>query len=121
MENLNIYYIFPVVVFIFVSMYKTFIFDSYDFDRESKTLRLNYSFDNELNFTETVLFPSKKLLSDEGVEALDNVFRYLHIIAGISYYKLFLPRDIVIKTLRLNKQQADFFNSFYINGLGEFS
>ncbi len=102
-------------------MYKTFIFKSYNFNKENKTLKLNYSFDNELNFTEEIVFPSKKILSNNDTEALNNVFKYLHIVAGISYYKLFLPKKIIIETIKLDKQQADFFNSFYINGLGEFS
>ena len=108
-------------MFILAKMYNTFIFKSYGFNEENKTLKLNYSFDNKLNFTEEIVFPSKKILSYNDIEALNNVFKYLHIIAGISYYKLFLPKKIIIETLKLDKQQANFFNNFYINGLGEFS
>lgn len=102
-------------------MYQAFIFESYSFDKENKTLKLNYSFDEKLTFTETIIFPSEKSLNENDVKALDNVFKYIHLVAGISYYKLFLPKNIIIKTLKLGKQQANFFNSFYVNGLGEFS
>lgn len=101
--------------------YKSFIFDSYEFDIDQKILKLKYSFDNKLNFTEEILFPSKKKLNNNEILALNNVFRYLHIIAGISYYKLFLPENIKINTFELSKEEAKFFNYFYINGLGEFS
>lgn len=101
--------------------YNKFIFDSYSFNVENKTLKLNYSFDGNLNFTETIIFPSDKILNNLELKTLNDVFKYVHLIAGISYYKLFLSKDIEIKTFNLNKEQADFFNRFYINGLGEFS
>lgn len=101
--------------------YKTFIFESYNFDEKNKILKLNYSYDEELFFEEKIEFPSDKILNKEELACLDNIFKYLHIVAGISYYKLFIPNKIEIKTFKLNKEQAEFFNNFYFNGLGEFS
>lgn len=100
---------------------KSFIFESYNFDTKTKVLNLNYSFDSKLFFTEKITFDCDRELNVDEIGALNNVFKYLHIIAGISYYKLFLPKNIKIKTMDLNKQQALFFNKFYLNGLGEFS
>ncbi|GHU28516.1 hypothetical protein FACS1894152_6290 [Bacilli bacterium] len=101
--------------------HRTFIFDSYRFDKNTKTLVLRYSYDNKLFFDETLEFPTDKKFSNDELVALDNVFKYLHLAAGVSYYKLFVPPEIVVKTMTLNKEQAEFFNNFYRNGLGEFS
>lgn len=101
--------------------YKSFIFDSYEFDEKSKILLLKYSFDDEIFFEEKIEFPTKKLLNATELKILNNIFKYLHLAAGISYYKLYIPYNIKIKNFDLNKEQALFFNSFYFNGLGEFS
>ena len=95
-----------------------FIFDKYSF--ENNILNLHYSYDNGINFVETIEFPNKKSFSVEELKALDNVFKYIHIVAGISYFKLFCPDKLEVKTFDLSKEEADFFNDFYYNGLGEF-
>jgi hypothetical protein len=100
---------------------KTFIFDSYHFDIENKTVFLEYSFDNEYFFEEKIEFPSDRELSKKDLKVLNHIFKYLHLACGISYYKLFAPSNIEIKTFSLNEKEAIFFNNFYINGLGEFS
>lgn len=101
--------------------YKTFIFDSYTFDDINKILLLKYSFDNKLFFEEKIEFPSEKTLNTTELEALNNIFKYILIACGISYYKLFVVENIEIKGFSLNKEQAEFFNNFYLNGLGEFA
>lgn len=101
--------------------YTTFIFDSYNFDIKTKTLLLKYSYNNELFFEEKIEFPSNKILKTEELQVLDNIFKYIHLACGISYYKLFVVSNIKINTFELNKEQAEFFNNFYFNGLGEFA
>lgn len=101
--------------------YNTFIFETYTFERETKTLLLEYSFDGELFFEEKIEFPTENKITDEELACLNNIFRYIHIVAGISYYKLFVPSKIEIKTFDLDEKQAKFFNDFYFNGLGEFA
>ena len=100
-----------------------FIFSKYEY--EKNILKLHYSVDNEFEFVEIINFNPNNLdlrsLTTEEQKALELAFKYLHIMAGISYYKLFLPKNIEINTVTLNKDQADFFNKFYFNGLGEFS
>jgi hypothetical protein len=104
-----------------MGQYKTFIFDSYNFDTATKTLFLKYSYDDRLFFEETVEFSLERKLKAVELEILDTVFKYLHLAAGISYYKLFLPYAVEVRTTELSSEEADFFNSFYRNGLGEFS
>ncbi|MDR1499000.1 MAG: hypothetical protein LBS34_01790 [Rickettsiales bacterium] len=102
--------------------YETFIFESYGFDKDKKLLQLRYSFDGELFFEENIEFPnSNRILNDQELEVLDNIFKYLHIAAGISYYKLFIPHKMCVKTCQLNREETIFFSDFYFNGLGEFS
>lgn len=48
--------------------------------------------------------------------ALDNALLAL----GVSYYKLFCPRNIVLETVTLTRGQAAFWNTVYAKGLGEF-
>lgn len=103
-----------------MTSYKTFIFESYNFDIKTKTLELVYSFDSKLFFKEQITFISNKLLNIDEIGILYNVFKYIHIACGISYYKLFLTKNIEVKTFDLNIQQANFFNDFYREGLGEF-
>lgn len=104
-----------------MNIYNSFIFESYSFNKDSKVLLLKYSYDGNLFFEETIEFPSDKILNESELNTLDKAFRYLHLACGISYYKLFIPKNIEIKTFTLSKEEADFFNSFYFNGLGEFS
>ncbi|MDD4520144.1 MAG: endonuclease domain-containing protein [Alphaproteobacteria bacterium] len=51
---------------------------------------------------------------------IDRTFFLLHIAAGISYFKAFLPKGVKIDSGRLTKKQAEFFQTFYKQGLGEF-
>ncbi|OPZ76112.1 MAG: hypothetical protein BWY78_01471 [Alphaproteobacteria bacterium ADurb.Bin438] len=44
----------------------------------------------------------------------------MHIALGVSYYKTYLPKNIVIKNYELSKKQAQFWEMFYKKGLGEF-
>ena len=43
----------------------------------------------------------------------------LHLILGISYFKMYCPKKIIIP-YQLSKAQADFLNLVYTKGLGEF-
>ncbi|MDR2077645.1 MAG: hypothetical protein LBP39_01615 [Rickettsiales bacterium] len=104
-----------------MKLYKTFIFDSYKFDVATKTVSLRYSYDDELFFEETIEFPLERQLDNIELEILDTAFKYLHLSAGVSYYKLFLPYSIEVRTMELDSEQADFFNTLYRKGLGEFS
>jgi hypothetical protein len=99
----------------------TFIFDSYKFDGASGILLLRYSYDDTIFFEEQLLFPRKQRLSSQKEKVLANIFRWLHLAAGISYYKLFVPQQIQVRTGRLSEDQASFFNNFYSQGLGEFA
>lgn len=100
---------------------QTFRFISYRFDPAISTVYLRYAAD-EISFEETFVFPKpEKALTEERLSAIDHLLYYLHIAAGISYYKAFVPERISIESHPMSRRSARFFEDFYIQGLGEFS
>jgi len=102
-----------------MKQYSSFIFDSHAFDPEAGKIELRYSLDDELQFTETLLLPADYQLQAPSPEQ-DKAIAALHLIAGISYFKTCLPKKMEIRSGSLTREQADFWNTVYTNGLGEF-
>ena len=100
--------------------FSTFIFDSYEWKPETGTVKLHYSLDDEIKFTETLTLPEPVQSIAGQEEELDRALFALHLIGGISYYKTCLPKTIEIRSGKLSPKQAEFWNSVYENGLGEF-
>ena len=102
-------------------MCKVFYYKNYDFNTKTGVLTLSYQA-GQHHFNETITFPNSPfMLDNEKRQALNDIFFLTHIAFGISYYKAFLSPQIVIESGSLTQTQADFFNTFYLNGLGEFS
>ncbi len=99
--------------------YQAFIFESYGFSEETKTLALRYSFDRTVYFEEHYDFNFPITLPADR-ELLERAFFGLWVMAGISYFKAYLPPKIEFATGGLTKEQADFFNEVYFHGLGQF-
>ena len=99
-------------------LYKTFIFESYDWDAKTNTAKLHYGFDGKVNFTEEVKWEVGPAKYDQAI--LDKALFGLWIAAGISYYQAYLPPQIVIKKGSLDVIQKKFFDSLYLNGLSQF-
>lgn len=102
---------------------KSFHFTDCFFDEETNTAHLRYAFNGSaLVFEETLDFCQAPLIRDERQrQAVNLCLRLLHIAAGISYYKLYIPDEIKLDSTVLTKKEAEFFNLFYTSGLGEFS
>lgn len=101
---------------------RTFQFAGIAFDEPSATVRLGYRFDNGPLLEETLTFPGADLpLDAERRRALDRVLECLQLAAGVSYYKAGIPPRIERESGSLPGTVADFFESFYRNGLGEFA
>lgn len=98
--------------------FKQFIFKDYSFSESSKTLTLVYSLDNELDFKEIYTFDFDYTNYDKA--QLDRAIQNLFFMAGVSYYKAYLPPEIVIEKGELDKELASFFSKTYEKGLGEF-
>jgi hypothetical protein len=99
--------------------YKVFYFDSYCFDFQSKTLLLNYSLDDSVKFTETLVFDFD-FSPSFNKKALDQAFFGLFVAAGISYFKTYIPGEIRFRNNQINAEQKKFFEKLYLFGLGEF-
>lgn len=99
--------------------YKTFIFESYEFNKEKREIKLFYSLDKEVFFCEKIKLPAIDYFHfDE--DLLDKALFNLHLIAGVNYYKTYCPEEIKIFSGILSEEQAFFWNDIYTKGLGEF-
>lgn len=98
--------------------YKTFIFKDYNFSSSDKTLVLKYSFDDQVELTETYKFDFDYIKYNE--QALERACEILFFLAGVSYYKAYLPPEIVVKKGHLDQTLSDFLTQVYQKGLGEF-
>lgn len=100
---------------------KTFRFCGYNFDTTNRKIIFNYriEFSNRglLEFTETIILP--EIPKDLEQKSIHKFLEPLHLILGISYYKLYCPPQIKIP-FNLSREQADFWNTVYKKGLGEF-
>ena len=70
------------------------------------------------SFEETLTLPNTQF-DKVPEELLNGILNSLLLILGISYWKLYCPKEIKLN-IPLTSQQAEFWNSVYINGLGEF-
>ncbi len=99
--------------------YTSFNFARYSFDESAKQLSLEYSYDDELMFTERFTFDFD-FKADYSKDALERACRLLFIMAGVSYYKAYLPAEINLGSIELTQVEAEFFSKTYHKGLGEF-
>ncbi|MFA5747825.1 MAG: hypothetical protein WC872_01795 [Candidatus Absconditabacterales bacterium] len=102
--------------------FQNFYFKGFKFDYENLKAEFFYSFDDEVNFTETIDFFCDKFQAKENLDPdiIDNLLFHLSIAIGISYYKLYPTKKLIIESGNLDKDQINFWEKFYINGLGEF-
>src|SRR5881398_508650 len=98
--------------------YRQFIFESYKFDPATKELSLHYGLDDALHFTETYGFNFD--FAEYNPAQLDRALQALFFMAGVSYYKTYIPPEIVIKQGELDAEMAEFFSKTWQRGLSEF-
>lgn len=101
-----------------MSRYKQFIFNSYAFEPSTGVLEVRYAMDDALRFTETYRFDFPFVKYDPA--ALDRALQTLFFIAGVSYFKMYVPPEIVITQGELDPHMAAFLSKTYQHGLGEF-
>lgn len=98
--------------------HRQFIFQSYVFDASNKSLALTYSVDDTYQFTENFQFDFDFVPYD--TEVLDRALQNLFFVAGVSYFKAFIPPEIIVKTGVIDVELAGFLTRTYEKGLGEF-
>jgi len=82
---------------------------------------LVYMFDDGPELIERILFPDAPSVSDERRAAFEAALDVLHLVAGVSYYKAGVPAAIDVESTTLDAAEASFYESLYLNGLGEFA
>ncbi|MCD5385191.1 hypothetical protein LRZ95_00820 [Candidatus Gracilibacteria bacterium] len=102
--------------------FSKFYFKSFKFDKNSLLAKFNYSFDNDVFFTEIIDFSSNLFVTRDNIDSkiTNNILFHLHIALGISYYKAFPTNDLIVESGILDDYQIGFWKKFYSNGLGEF-
>lgn len=101
--------------------YSTFTFDRYAWDPDTRSIRLSYSLDDEVRFTEVISFPGSLPLQNRmNLAMLQKALFALHIIGGISYYKTACPPRMDVRSGELTLPERTFWQTVYQNGLGEF-
>lgn len=94
-----------------------FEFVSYEIQRDKKTINFNYK-TRDLYLTEKIILPVPIPSSVNSI-LLKSILNDLHLILGITYFKMYCPKKIIV-SLHLSQPQADFWNTVYTKGLGEF-
>lgn len=101
---------------------ESFVFERYAFDAATASLALHYRFQNGPSFIERIVFPPiTRALAANDRAALDQAFRLIFLLAGISYYKAYAPPQLVCEAFPLDTTTAHFIEETYRQGLGEFA
>jgi hypothetical protein len=95
-----------------------FRYDSFTIQADGKTVDFIYELihaGNSHTLKETFVFPVTLPKNN----AINAGLRALHIALGISYYKTFLPPNIM-HPYKMDVDEAEFWNDIFTHGLGEF-
>ncbi len=100
-----------------------FEFSSYKTDLKKRTIsftyRIRFADAKPLTFTERLVLP-QPISAKVSPQLLKNILEGLHLMLGISYYKLYVPQKAKVP-YQLTGEQATFWNTVYRKGLGEFA
>ncbi len=101
-----------------------FVFEGYQIDEKNSSLIFNYAMEKQeetINFQEKIFFPEigfcPKAVPEE---LLKRILENLLLAIGINYWKAFCPSNISLGDVSLSEAQAEFWNKFYSDGMGEF-
>jgi len=97
-----------------------FIFKNYNADFKSGFVEFFYNFERNkktYEFKEILRFKSAEVKNESDFEI---ILKSLHLALGVSYWKTFCPKIIETPNISLTKSQAEFWNTVYTKGLGEF-
>ena len=101
---------------------RAFRFVRNTFDATTGIAQLVYAFDDGPELIETITLPGAPFALDGArAAAAQRALRLLHLLAGVSYYKAAVPREIVVEGEPIDFDTALLLESFYVNGLGEFA
>ncbi len=102
--------------------FSEFVFENYRYDPAAAVLSLRYRFADGPDFEERLSFDfPQRALSPPACEVLDRTFRLIFLLAGVSYYKAFVPQRLHCEAFPLDRDTAAFLQVFYEKGLAEFA
>lgn len=99
-------------------MYTSFIFKDYTYDTATKTANFYYAIDDAWNFKESYIFDAETTSYND--TSLDRALQILFFLAGVSYFKTFVPKKIIVQRGDIDNELAAFLGTTYQKGLGEF-
>jgi len=82
---------------------------------------LVYAFDDGPELIERIVFPDAPVVSRDRETALQAALDLLHLVAGVSYYKVGVPAEIRVESTALDAATGEFLDALYLHGLGEFA
>ncbi|MEO3773429.1 hypothetical protein [Micromonospora sp. B9E7] len=101
-----------------------FTFPSYSIDFATGEVLFDYTLTGpagEQRFTEVITLPlPAEPPSDETVATLNRVLEVLHLVAGVSYYKVAAPPRLVLPA-PLGAAVVDYVTAIYTKGLAEYA
>ena len=105
-----------------MKQFTTFYFENFSFDLNTQIASFGYSFDRQEFFTEEIDFSSDVFLLRDDIDTsvVQSLLFHSHLALGMSYYKLFPTKKLVILSGEIDNYQTNFWKKFYLNGLGEF-
>jgi len=100
--------------------FQSFRFLSRELDaRGGVTLR--YALDGELTFVEELQLPIEGELGEADRERVDGLLSLLHWVAGVSYFKVAAPLEVICEDAAPTPAVAALLEALYSEGLGEFA
>jgi UDP-N-acetylmuramoylalanine--D-glutamate ligase len=84
------------------------------------TYKVHFSDNEPLFFEETITLQDNNWVEKLSIDFREAILEDLHLILGISYYKLFCPKQFLLGSICLSLEQASFWNTVYTDGLSEF-
>lgn len=104
----------------------SFTFGSYHIDTRRCILSFSYHVEfmdgNSRTYTDMLEIPraTAEMWKSVPKAVLEPTLQALLLVLGINYWAIFPTKEIRIKGFSLTKEQAEFWDSLYLNGLGEF-
>lgn len=95
-----------------------FIFESCDFNPETKQATFSYRFDDGRRFVETATFEVAEHYNNE---VLERALFLAHLVIGTSYFKTFPTPDVAIDSGMIDEWTAKFLTQVYQEGLSQFA
>jgi hypothetical protein len=79
--------------------FQTFVIKSHMRNPETLQASFSFSFDNEVDFTETINFTCKEFTPIKNADPaiISNLLFHLSLAIGISYYKLCPTKEILVE------------------------